>query len=347
MVETFITEQQLADALYLCSGDIFNMVDILRFLCANKIQKDNAMRFICYLITLKVMPLDRPKWIPTILKYGQYYQDAMKRSFEDCYTNPTEAVTGQTAKDIDELIHKKFEWCLGFGYQLKIDRYYLQDAELRVKRLFCTYWLEFPKPELLQEYATFAYASYMMGLLFSIQSGVPPFFAEAIGYQMFLALVKMNKYNRQMLDLKYSKEHIEKFNDLFHYFCPKLQKELKNIKFDVHELIFHWDFTLYTEEHVPLNLLLIWDNIFFHIDEYQFFMRFLHIAHLRQMEKANVDFSSKKSIESVQWNAQEILNDCEFLMEKDIARVKFNYWAFCPCYSLCPCISYKKKKDPF
>ncbi|KAK8889467.1 hypothetical protein M9Y10_034214 [Tritrichomonas musculus] len=344
MVEKFITEQQLADALYMCSGDIFNMVDILRFLCTPQLNKDNAMRFICYLITLKVMPLDRPKWIPSILKYGQYYQDTMKRSFEDCYTNPTEAVTGQTAKDIDEAIHKRFDWCLFFGYQLKVDRYYLQDAELRVKRLFCTYMLEFSKPEILPEYVTFAYASYMMGLLFAIQSGLPSFFAEAIGYQMFLALVKMNKYNHQMLELGYSKEHAEKFIDLFHYFCPKLQKEMKVIGFDVLDYVFHWDFTLYTEEHVPLNLLLVWDNIFFHIDEYQFYIRFLHIAHLRQMEKDKVDFTSKESIESIKWNAVEILKDCEDLMEKDIARVKFNYWAFCPCYNLCPHLSLRGKK---
>ncbi|OHT16996.1 hypothetical protein TRFO_41373 [Tritrichomonas foetus] len=336
MVEKFPTEQQVADALYECSGDIFNMVDVLRFLNNNDLNKDNAIRFICYLIGLKIMPVERPNWIPTILKIGNYYNSVISRYFEDCFNEPLFAVKEEAAKNIEKVVHEKFEWCMGFGYQLKIEPFYIKDAELRVKRMFAVYTLEVPNFEYLPEYSLFAYASYLISLLFAIKAGLHPYFAEAVGYRIFLALVKINKHNRQLLEMKYTEDHFNKFDDLFTYFAKDTKKKMEEAKIDYHRLIWHWENTLYTDEHMPINLLLIWDHMFFHVDEFQFFMRFLHVSHLRQMEKAGINFASKESMESMPWNAVELMKDCDDIMEQDVGRVKFNYWTLCPCYNLCP-----------
>lgn len=342
MVESFPKEHEIGDALYMSAGDIFNMVDVFRFLNNPDVNKNNAMRFLCYLICLKVLKIDRPTWIPSFLKYGQQYEDSMKRFFSDCYDNPTAGIRGLLDDEIEKGVKDKYNWCLGFGYQFQIPREELNDAELRVKRLFCLYSHESPKTVYRDEFSTFAYASYLMGLLFALQTNLSHFFAEAIGFQMFVALVSMNKLNYQLQDLKYTEEHLNKLDDLVKYFLPKLRKQLQMLDFDLESYIFHWETTLYCEEHVPLNLLLVWDQIFFHSEEFQFFINFLHVSHLKFMVDNNTDFSSKKSLESVPWNAVFILNQTDELMEKDLGRIRFNYWSFCPCYGLCP--SLRKKK---
>lgn len=326
MTEHFPSEDDISSALLDSCSDIFDMYDVLRFLHKTDLKKSNSTRFLCYMIGLKKLSAERTKWIPEILKYGEMYERCTKRRFGNKMDSPI--VDSAIEKEIED----KFIWFAGFAHISGIDQYFIKDSKMRIKRMFSLLLSEDLNYVFKEQDVSICYLSYLLGLSFAKGGAGRLFFAEAMGFYLFRGFLSILSFNKKLEDLKYSDEHIKKLNELTHRFAPELEKAaaLKNV--DLYELTKHWENGFFTDVHSPFNLLLIIDNIVFHMDEYHYFMRFLYVAHFRNMEDYETDIASKESIENTIWNATDILEDVEDMIQADLTTTKFGFTRICPCF---------------
>ena len=344
MCEAFSPEADVAAALLDWSGDLMNMIDAMRFLGRMNINKPNHLRFLAYLICLKTIKDDRPQWIPSIMAIGRNYEENCRRFCEDCYDSPTRAVPEPKASDINDSVHDNFEWFMAVCYNQKIPPECISDAEVRVKRLFSVMARDAINFNYRKLYSRIGYMCYLICLSFSAQAGLPNFFAEAMAYAMTRAVVSLAATTRQMEKLKLVEEHYDTFHRLVRRFVPKMEKEAEDAQVDLYELTVEWETGMFTTVHCPSNVLIIWDHIFFHLGEYHFFMRFLYTAHLKAMYVAGINWLSEEEIDNMQWNAVDLLNGTDDLMNADLAPV-WSWWNLCPCFAFCQLLFRGRKAD--
>ena len=338
MVEHFPSEYDVANGILESGSDLYGMGDVLSFLNSNYTLKDNGTRLICYFISLNMMKLERTSWIPSFLQWGDEYEKLMKKYFEQTYDNPAKAVGRDISKDLEEGVTRYFPWCYGIADFFQVDRSFVEDARVRIKRMLAAYAIEKLVGEIHKQDIMFAIYCYMIAFYFGHKTGLQHFFAEAIGFKLFIHIESIVTYNQKLMDIKYLEKHFKEVDDVMKNFAPQARNKIAQSQLDFNQVILHWENTLFTNEHIPANLLLLWDHIFFHVGEFHFFMKFVVVAHVRFMEENNVDYSDPKSIENVPWNVVKILQDCDKIMEDDLFRVKFNFWKLIPCYNCCPAL---------
>ena len=334
MCEEFSAEADVAGALFDWSGDLMNMLDAMRFLAKMDVNKPNHVRFLAYLICLKAIKDQRPQWIPSIMAIGKNYEENCRRFCEDCYDTPTSGVPEPKATDINASVDANFEWFMAVCYNQKIPAEYVGDAAVRVKRLFAVIARDAVNFNYYKQYARVGYMCYMVCLSFSARGGLPNFFAEAMAYAMTRQVVSLVAATRQMEKLKIAEEHYNTFHRLVGRFVKNISSQAEAGDLDLYGLTMEWETGMFTTVHCPANVLILWDHVFFHVEEYHFFMRFLYTAHFKAMEMAGVDVFSQQDIDNMQWNAVQLLKDTDQLMNDDLAPV-WSWWNICPCSAIC------------
>lgn len=329
-MEEFPSEADIATALLNLSSDVMNMLDAIRYLAKVTTQKENHHRFVCYLICLKVIQDKRPQWIPSILDLGKNYTECCKRFVEDSYDDPCGILTDSVSSAIKESVESHWEWFMAVCYNQKIPAEVIGDAKIRIMRIFTILCKNSPNFKYYKQYSRIAYMMYMVSLSFSSRSGLPNFFAEAMCYSMTRAMISLVAMTQHMVALNLTDNHIETLQRLAKRFTPGVLSSAYNNRVDLIAMTLSWEASMFTNCHCPSNLLLIWDHILFHVEEYHFFMRFLYIAHFRMVEKAGVNILD---VDNMMWDATDILNTADKLMEEDLVK-PLSFWTLCPCYSM-------------
>lgn len=342
-MEEFPVESDVANALLNWSGDIMNMLDAIRYLAKVTIQKDNHHRFLCYLICLKVIKDKRPQWIPSILEIGQNYHEGCKRFVEDCYADPCGILTEPSASAIKESVEDHWEWFMAVCYNQGIAAEVIGDAQVRIMRIFTILSKNLSGFKYHRQYARIAYMMYAVALSFSSRADLPNFFAEAMCYSMTRAMISLCAMTQNMMTLKLTDEHINTLERLAKRFTPNLVSGAYKNGVDLIAMTMSWEVSMFTNVHCPSNLLLIWDHILFHVEEYHFFLRFLFVAHFKAIEKAQVNIADKEAVDNIMWDAVDILQTADKLMEDDLVK-QVSWWTLCPCYSTCSVFFRTKSK---
>ena len=329
-VEKFPTEEEIANIVFAFSSDIYQLSDAIRFLNIIDYAKPNTVRFIVWLIGLKLIPPERVNWIIEIYKLSEYYKKCLSRYCNDCYLDPLNAVTQSGL--IRDTIKENLPWFNSFARAYKLSDYHIQDAELRVQRIFAVCIHDASGFTYNEAYCRVGFLSYLLALIFAAKGGLPLVFAEAMGHHIARAIISVLAFNRHLDEIGGSENHQKELLRLTKKFAPEVLGKLTEGRINLFEFTMRWERNLFADEHSPLNIYLIWDHIFFHITEFRYFLRFLIVAHLRAMLKANIDFNSDESIYEMKWDAMAIIDDVEFLMEKDKENpMKYVYQMFCPC----------------
>jgi hypothetical protein len=332
-MEEFPDEETIANCASAYSGDIFCMSDVIRFLNINNFQKPPNMRMICWLVALKLLPPERIKWIPEILKLSNYYKRCLERYVDDCLFTPLDSVASGAGGLIRDTIQDSLPWFTRFARAFGIKDSHLADAELRLQRIFTVICHDAQKFEYHAGYQSYGCVAYVVALSFATKGGLPLCFAEAMAAHMCRAFMSVAAMTRHFDELRASTDHFDDLRRLIGRFCPSVATQFTNAKLDLIAFTLAWERNMFADQHSPYNLLLIWDHILFHIREYRKFMRFLIVAHLRMMVGAGIDFRSDEEIYEMKWNAMEMLDDIEELQQKDkINPYKIVLQIMCPCF---------------
>ena len=329
-MEEFPSEESVANIIFSFSGDIYGMSDALRFLNINDYDKPNMPRLICWLIGLKLLPPDRVEWMPELMKLLDYYKRCLKRYVSDCYLTPLDSVS-RNKGFIRDTVHDGVDWFKKFAAAFGVSQDYYEDAETRVQRIFAVITHDANGFEFRDGYSRLAFMCYLLPLIFSSRAKLPVVFAEALAHHMTRAMCSIQAFNAKMDGLGGSENEKELYR-LAKKFCSGLIKKMDAAGINFFDYSAKWERNLFTEEHSPMNILLIWDQLIFNMSKFREYLRFMMIAHYRAMIKAEIDFSSDESIYNMKWDAMAIIDDVEFLMEKDKENpMKIVYQIICPC----------------
>ena len=332
-IEAFPGEEEIANAVFAYSGDVYSMSDVLRFLNINDINKPNTVRLICWLVGLKLMPSDRMRWIPEMLRLSTYYKRSCERYIPGTYRTPLEALRVANVGVMRDSIHERLPWFSKVASVFKVKPEDIADVELRVQRIFTILIYDSSGFEFQPGYEYFAFYTFLVAYMFSVKGGLPVVFAEALAAHMTRSWISIIAFTRHLDDLKASQDHVDELYRLAEKFCPKVLKGMASADIDFLDFTSRWESCLFASLHAPWNLLLIWDQILFHLGEYREYLRFLIICHYRAMDAASVDFMSQESIDEMKWNAMEIIDDAEALPEQDRYNpYKLILQVTCPCF---------------
>jgi hypothetical protein len=245
---------------------------------------------------------------------------------------PLDGINRETSREIQEKVHESFPWFKKFALALGAREEHLSDAEFRVQRIFAVLIQSSSSFKFSPGYQYFGFIGYLIAMLFGVKGGLGLIFAEALGSYICRGFISIVAFTKHLNDLKANEDHYSELIRIFKRFEMGVFKKLQSSGIDVFDVVNDWERTLFAEEHAPWNLLLIWDYVLFHMHEYRSFIRFLSLAHFRQMQMNGASFESYESLKNQKWNGMKIIDDVEELMEKD---KKSPYSIFfqiaCPC----------------
>ncbi|OHT05455.1 hypothetical protein TRFO_26802 [Tritrichomonas foetus] len=331
-MEKFATEEEIANIVFAFSGDVYALSDALRFLNINDYDKPMKPRFLCWLIGLKLIPPDRMNWIPEIYKLSDYYRRCLERYVGDCYQSPLDSVSTNSGV-IRDNVHAALPWFNKFAAYFGLDEFHIKDAEIRIQRIFAVCIHDANGFKFNEAYTRVAYLAYLLSLIFSAHGALPLVFAEAMAHHIARALISILAFNRNLDDMNASEDHHNELQRLTKQFCPEVFQKLRAGGINFFEFSDRWERNMFADEHAPLNIFLIWDQIIFHITEFRYFLRFLVVAHYRAMINAKIDFNSDESILDMRWDAMAIIDDVEYLIEKSKENpMNLFYQIICPCF---------------
>ncbi|KAH0789729.1 hypothetical protein GPJ56_006231 [Histomonas meleagridis] len=334
MVEKFPTEEEIAAALACYSGDLYNMADVMDFLNITDIFKPNTTRLIAWLVSLHLIRPDRVHWITEIKQLTHYYQRCLERFFdEETLKKPLFTTKPEQGEPIEQTITEVYPWFEKFALCCGIDERFISEAPFRVKRILATLCHDVPKFKYSPIYKYIGYISYLIPLSYVQKGSLPISFAEGVGYHLTRSIISLVSFHKNLDDRGISEDHKTELIRIFKRFDHKTYDLMVNAKINILEFSLVWERTLFVELHAPLNVLLIWDNLFFHSHDYRNYVRYLLVAHFRQMGRAKIDFTSDESIDNMMWDATEIVEDTDKLIHDDKVSEKEIYMQmFCPCY---------------
>lgn len=337
MIEEYPTEERIATAIAAYSGDIYEESDAIRFLNITEYDKPNTVRLICWLVQMRLVQADRMKWIPNIYQLVTYYKRCVERYIGDCYERPLDAITGPTAGLIHDSVHDALPWFTRFAQAIGVDKIFIEDAELRVQRMFTVLKFDLNGFKYELGYQNFAFICYLIATSYCKKGGLPLTFAEAIASHMTRSLISIVAFTEKLDNLKVNDDHYRELEILMKRFAPDALKKLTHGGINLVDFVQRWEKNLYSNEHSPYNLLIIWDDILCNINQYRKYIRFLHVAHFRQMLQSDINFDSDESIINMKWDGVELLEDAEYISRESLKSPYDMIYRI-----LCPCIDFRK-----
>ncbi|KAH0794843.1 hypothetical protein GPJ56_001236 [Histomonas meleagridis] len=176
------------------------------------------------------------------------------------------------------------------------------------------------KSSYTQGYDRFMWVSLALSLHFSNYFNFPPIFAESLAYQLIYKLIQIGRYS-YFLNPVTSDDYFNQLSNMILEKAEPISQKLADC--DVSPFLFalKWRLIFFADNHNTIDLLIIWDNIFYHIDDLEKYFMCLCIAHLQQIDMTD---EQKYLVEEIQtfrnWNTLGILESAENLMRPSYVR---------------------------
>ena len=345
-VEDLPDEEKIAEALFCYSGDIYDSSDVKRFLEINDYTKPNNVRFICWLIANHVVPSERVKWMPGIMKEIKYYHRCAQRYLGTQYITPTVDLRPKARLAIEKGFNDIEPWFQQFCRAYYIDELTILDSKVRLQRISSILSYDSNGFQFEEGYEYFISICYFICLSFQVKSGLPPFFSEAISFSLARNFLSVIAFNRNLYKLNANQDHIDDIYRLSNQYCSQAVKSIKKAGKDVFEISYGWENLLWVDQHSPYNLLMVWDHLCIRIDNLRTYLLYLDIAHLKAMEESNIDFSNEQEIYDMLWDATAILEYADSI-EYNANQPSMTSGILanlCPCFPFLFFFRSKKKK---
>ncbi|OHT01644.1 hypothetical protein TRFO_31531 [Tritrichomonas foetus] len=324
-------EVELGDidaAVYRLSGLFFSMDDANAFLSSAGLSKNNATRFICWLISFNIISPNHEKWALELFKLYKDYKQMLNSYIKDP-SDPLIDVPVKSATVIESDIMRGMRWFQSLAADLKLNEYYISDVELRANRILAVCSLDSPHYSYTQGHDRYLFISFLLALEFSAQSGLSRDFAEAIAFYLARDFISMTAISKYLDNVTETEDHFEKMDREMAKVAPEIMRQL----FDVGQSSIHfalrWELLLFADEYDIKRLLYLWDQILYYKNIFKKFLFALCIAHIQQITPAMPGEIMVEKIQTFRnWNVQQILSDAmKYIKSIELVkpRIKMSY----------------------
>lgn len=332
-VEKFPDEELVARNVVSFSGDIFQASDVNRFLEIAMLDKVNSIRFFCWLSALKIIPYKRINWIPRIMECSERYEKKLQRYCNDCYFNPLDEL--KQGSKIRYAIDESYNWFVDNCLYQGLKEEHLEDAKLRLGRLFNVYTSDFQTYNFDKGDERLLMISYMISLTFARRGTLNNIFAESMAFYIFSGIYNSISGYKKLEELRLLGDFDDNLLSKLSKHAPKTAVILDAANVDPLVIHRNWIKTFFVFVHDHDDLLLIWDQLILHHSEIAKFSTYISVAHFMQIPNLGADFKDDEIIVRLPYSVIEICDTAE-----DIENAKeinfFRSWinAVFPCLTI-------------
>lgn len=310
-----VGEEAIRAALLSQSGAIYNEDDVLRFLTDMNFYKHIGARFLCWMIQLEQLPTTRIKWVSALFdlftKYGQIRerQDSMKPNLPLRKRRLSER--SNTSTDDEAWIAQMLD-------QMGIQGHYSDDASTRVERISMTICLENSLISYISDFDRCIWISYLVCVFFASRGGLPKIFAEAMAYHMAYSLFSRVNLIQSIHSDELARNHFRKIDDTLEGEAPEVFDLLRHNGTGANDWAIRWELRLFSDEHTAYEVMLIWDQFLARATQINKYIRFLCIAHVKQVPIAAIQNEGVEAIKTFRnWDVAKLVSDATNMMEDE------------------------------
>lgn len=327
-------EDEISQNLVSYSGDIFNRSDAERFLEIVQIDKVPSIRYLCWMIVLKLIPGERVKWIPELCHLADYYDRCLRRYFKTNYGTPLDDLID--SPKIRYACEQNIDWFKGMVNDMEyqnFDKHVADDSLLRIERMIAVAILDNTGYTFVEGDELIFMVTYLVALGFARRGILSNVYAEAMGYHMGRQILGLIMTHRKLNSLGAAQDYDAEFWRLLDRFVPKMREAMRKAESDPLAIERHWTESLFTEVHSTDSLLLLWDQVLTNISDFRSYINYLTIAHFREAAKTGCRIEKENIIPDQPFDIVEIIYDVEAMQhEKEFNPWNFIINAICPCY---------------
>ena len=330
--ETMPDEETVARNMFSFSGDLYQESDVVRFLEIAQYDKVSSMRFVAWLVALKIIEPDRIKWMPDLMRASSYYDRAVKRFFKTTYYEPLANMAD--GPKIRTAIESSMEWFRKLAKYEDHDDDMIADAELRISRMMATCYMDNPNITYDFNDERLFMIAYVVALGFARRGTLTNYYAEAFAYHIGLGLLAPLATQRKIMKLGVDDDFTMDYFKLLKRFANNMLKTMKKAEVDPAAIARYYIYTMFTDAFEPAQLLCIFDTIVLKLREYRNEANYIIIAMLLQIEADGGKFEIERVIPEKPYDAIDIIDQVEAMQNtKEVNFMKMALESACPCYA--------------
>lgn len=323
-----ISTNEIMDAFSQLDLGIYKMEDAERFLLSLENQKDNSKRLVAWLIYLGKLNPGPENYVPEISCLYSEYVNLRKRLLGNTINQPLSILSKSHSNLIAADILRSVSWFQSMAKEIGIESFYSMDASLHAHRVLTILSLYKKQFSYTQGFDRFVFVFYMLGLSFCQRTGLSVDFGEACAFQLATAMIPLVGVSCLLDDIVYSKNHFSKIDQRMEKLVPETWLWVNRINLGSFHFALRWELLLFADEHDPINLLLIWDQIIARKSDFRTFLADLCLAHIIQVPPVQDATMVEKLQHFKAWDNQKLLKDAISMFNHDkflkIAKEKRN-----------------------
>jgi hypothetical protein len=308
------------------SGAIFSVDDAYSFLSSPHAAKSNAMRLICWYISLGLISAQQSRWASSLFQYHRQYLDLVSQ-LRDSADPVSSLPSERDARLISSDVSRGMQWFQRHAVDLGLSPFHTRDAELRVGRILrllsLTYGINYT-----QSYDRYAFITYLLTLDFCGQTSLPARFGEALCFFITHRLLKSANVSHILRNSRSVEEHFRGLDGILMARVPEFMGQLKAEGQGSIHFALRWQLLLFADEHAIRPLLLIWDHFLIHLDNFNGYLDAMCLAHLTQIPLPAPDQIPIEALQRFRdWDALAIIAHAEELMAEQSSQIGCGCWA--------------------
>ena len=309
-----VDEDAIRAALLSQSGAIYNENDVLRFLKDMNFYKHIGARFLCWMIQLDQLPPVRAKWVSALFSlFTRYCQICEKHENQNRKLPAKRRLSERSNTTEDDQA-----WIAQMLDQMGIQGHYSDDAQIRVERISAMICLENSLMSYVSDFDRCIWISYLVCVFFASRGGLPKIFAEAVAYHMAYSLFARVNLIQNINSEELVRNHFYKIDRTLEAEVPEVFDLLRHNHQGAGDWAMRWELTLFSDEHTAYEVMLIWDQFLARVIQINKYIRFLCIAHVKQVPFAAIQTDDVRAIKTFRdWDVTRLVEDATNMMEDE------------------------------
>jgi hypothetical protein len=214
-------------------------------------------------------------------------------------------------------VFRGMHWFSRHASDLKLTPLLTSDADLRITRILVLLSLNFEDLSYTQSYDRYSYITFLLGLDFCSQTGLPAIFAESMAFFLTREFLSLVNIPRMFTNPVKTELHFKEIDVALMNFAPEIMGSLQAAGQGSIHFALRWEMLLFAHEHKIRPLLLIWDQILVNRQHFKDYVKALVFAHVRQIPPARENEIVVEKLQGFRdWEVVELLEDGEGILGK-------------------------------
>jgi hypothetical protein len=292
---------------------VTNVPMATEFLQSRDFSKCNVDRFVAWLIILNGIPPDPELWPQTLYYIIRSYRGKLSYYIKrpDDLRIPN-CLPSQISDAIKSDVARAITLFSVYAEAIGIPRDFWVDAELRISRFTIISIFESPQYDYLQGYDRFALISYILAIGFANRLKFSLIEAEAFAIVLFRRVIALSDAHQFLKSDSATRDHFSSIDAFLRVLAKDVMTTISQTNESSVGFASGWAGLLFSGNHRPLDVLMIWDQFVLHHDYSVLFFKAMAAAHLVQVPRARSSFQQLEAIQQFEgWDMAKLLNDAE------------------------------------